>query len=230
MITCEHVTRNFATRPGGVAGLLDVSVHINASEFVVLHGPSGSGKSTLLLAIGGMLRPESGTVSVRGKDLYALSAAARARFRAARMGFVFQLFHLVPYLTVRQNVLAGMTPAQARAASAQIDELLFELGLGERRNALPGTLSAGERQRAALARAMARKPPLILADEPTGNLDPANAVVVFQHLDRYRRAGGTVLVVTHGNDAAPYATRTLRLEAGRLVDSPLSSIPVPVSP
>jgi ABC-type lipoprotein export system ATPase subunit len=230
MITCDHVTRNFATRPGGVAGLLDVSVHIDTGQFVVLHGPSGSGKSTLLLAIGGMLRPASGTISVGGTDLYSLSAAERARFRATRIGFVFQLFHLVPYLTVRQNILAGMTPSQAREVAGRVDELISELGLGERRDALPGTLSAGERQRVALARAMARKPPLILADEPTGNLDPVNAALVFSHLDRYRKAGGTVLVVTHGNDAAPYASRTLRLDAGRLAPQSLSSVSASASP
>jgi putative ABC transport system ATP-binding protein len=220
MVTCSHLTRNYTTRPGSVAGILDVSLEIPAGEFAVLHGPSGCGKSTLLLSIGGMLRPESGSVSVAGTDIYSLSAAQRADFRASRLGFVFQLFHLVPYLTVRENILAGMSPTQARSLSTHVDTLIHDLGLSDRRNAHPATLSAGERQRVALARAMARKPTLILADEPTGNLDPANAHLVFQQLDRFRHEGGTVLVVTHGNDAAPFATRTFRLESGRLVQNP----------
>jgi ABC-type lipoprotein export system ATPase subunit len=167
-----------------------------------------------------MLRPESGTVSVGGIDLYSLSASQRADFRASRLGFVFQLFHLVPYLTVRENILAGMSTTQAHSLASYVDSLIHDLGLSDRRNAHPGTLSAGERQRVALARALARKPALILADEPTGNLDPANAHLVFQHLDRFRHQGGAVLVVTHGNDAAPFATRTFRLESGRLVQNP----------
>ena len=220
MVTCSHLTRNYAARPGSVAGIVDVSLEIPAGEFAVLQGPSGCGKSTLLLTIGGMLRPESGTVSVGGTDLYSLPASQRAGFRASRLGFVFQLFHLVPYLTVRENILAGMSASQARSLASSVDSLIHDLGLSDRRNAHPGTLSAGERQRVALARALARKPTLILADEPTGNLDPANAQLVFQHLDRFRRQGGAVLVVTHGNDAAPFATRTFRLESGRLVQNP----------
>jgi len=217
MVTCAQVTRTFATRAGRIVGLVEVSFHINPGEFVVLQGPSGSGKSTLLLTLGGMLRPSSGTVTVAGTDLYALSSGARARVRAAQIGFVFQLFHLVPYLTVHQNILAGLTSAQARENRDRVDALITELGLTERRRTLPGTLSAGERQRVALARALVRRPPLILADEPTGNLDPANAALVFQHLGRYRQEGGTVLVVTHGQEATSHATRILRLEAGRFV-------------
>ncbi len=220
MVTCSHVTRNFAARPGSVAGIVDISLEIPAGEFAVLQGPSGCGKSTLLLSIGGMLRPESGTISIGGTNLYSLSSGQLADFRASRLGFVFQLFHLVPYLTVRENILAGMSTTQARTLASHVDTLIHDLGLSDRRNAHPGTLSAGERQRVALARAMARKPALILADEPTGNLDPANAHLVFQHLDRFRREGGTVLVVTHGNDAAPFATRFFRLESGRLVHNP----------
>lgn len=225
MVSCAHVTRNFAARPGSVAGIIDVSLYIPAGEFAVLQGPSGCGKSTLLLTIGGMLRPESGSVSVGGTDLYSLSSGQRAAFRASRLGFVFQLFHLVPYLTVRENILAGMSTDQARSLASHVDTLIHDLGLSDRRNAQPGTLSAGERQRVALARAMARKPALILADEPTGNLDPANAHRVFEHLDYFRRDGGTVLVVTHGNDAAPFATRTFRLESGRLLQNPSPTQP-----
>jgi putative ABC transport system ATP-binding protein len=139
------------------------------------------------------------------------------------VGFVFQLFHLVPYLTVHHNVLAGLPPGGAVDAS-EADRWIEALGLTERRDADPATLSAGERQRVALARALVKRPPLILADEPTGNLDPDNAARVLEHLDRYRRAGGTVVLVTHGSEANRYATQRLRLEAGRWV-SPSSNAP-----
>ncbi len=215
MVSCDHLVRTFAARAGTVAALDDVSFRVERGEFVAIHGASGSGKSTLLLTLGGMLRPTSGAVSIDGRDLYSLSAGARTRFRASTIGFVFQLFHLVPYLDVRQNILAGV-PRPDADARARVDRLIEELGLGPRAESLPSTLSAGERQRVALARALAKQPPLILADEPTGNLDPVNAGVVFRRLADYQRAGGTVLVVTHGNDAAPYATRTLRLDHGRL--------------
>ena len=201
-----------------MAGLDDVSFEIARGEFVAIQGPSGSGKSTLLLTLGGMLRPTSGCVSLLGRDLYALSGGARARFRAESLGFVFQLFHLVPYLDVRSNILAGLPTVDA-AARARVESLIQGLGLAPRARELPSTLSAGERQRVALARALAKQPPLILADEPTGNLDPENAALVFNRLADYQRGGGTVLVVTHGSDASPHASRVLRLAAGRVRDS-----------
>ncbi len=222
MVHCTQVVKRFAGRGGQVAGLDDVSFEIARGEFVAIQGPSGSGKSTLLLTLGGMLRPTSGSVSILGQDLYALSGSARARFRAERLGFVFQLFHLVPYLDVRSNVLAGLPTIDA-AARERVESLIHGLGLAPRARELPSTLSAGERQRVALARALAKQPPLILADEPTGNLDPENAALVFNRLAEYQRGGGTVLVVTHGSDAAPHANRVLRLAAGRVTDSAAAS-------
>ena len=218
MVHCQHLVKAFAGRSGAVSGLDDVSLEIAKGEFVAIQGPSGSGKSTFLLSIGGMLSPSSGSVTVAGIDPYALSGAARARFRAANIGFVFQLFHLMPYLDVRQSIASGLFRADA-ASRARVEALISELGLASRARELPSTLSAGERQRVALARALVKEPPLILADEPTGNLDPENAALVFRRLVAYRQGGGTVLVVTHGADAAPHATRVLSLQAGRLVSS-----------
>jgi len=222
MVTCHNVVKSFAARSGRIAGLDGIHLEVARGEFVAIRGPSGSGKSTLLLALGGMLRPSSGSIMIAGRDPYALSGAARAQFRAASLGFVFQLFHLIPYLDVRRNILAGLVHVDA-AARDRVEALIHELGLTTRARELPSTLSAGERQRVALARALVKQPPLILADEPTGNLDPVNAALVFQRLADYRRAGGTVLVVTHGLDAAPHASRTLHLEAGRITDPPTAA-------
>ena len=208
MIACSQVSKVYRTLDGREAGIRDVSLEARPGELVVVRGPSGCGKSTLLLAMGGMLRPDAGRVTIVAADVYGGPAGARARLRATTVGFVFQLFHLVPYLTVRGNVLAGL-PRITREGEARADALLEELGLAGRRDALPSTLSAGERQRTALARALAKQPSVLLADEPTGNLDPANARVVFARMDQFRREGGTVVVVTHGPDADPFATRTL---------------------
>jgi putative ABC transport system ATP-binding protein len=133
--------------------------------------------------------------------------------RRRQVGFVFQMFHLVPYLSVLENVRLGAARDTAAGAAA----LLNTLGLGPRIHHRPAELSAGEKQRAALARALVNRPPLLLADEPTGNLDPQNARQVMEHLDAYRRAGGTVLLVTHGDDADPFATQQVRMANGRIV-------------
>ncbi len=226
MISCSHLTRQFATRSNAVAGLVDVSLDIDRGEFVVVQGPSGCGKSTLLLSLAGMLRPNSGTITVDGVNPYSLSAAERSQFRARSIGFVFQLFHLVPYLDVRHNILAGL-PSASPEAVARVETWIRDLGLSDRQDAFPTTLSAGERQRVALARALAKQPPIILADEPTGSLDPANSAIVFNQLNAFRHAGGTVVVVTHGHEAHPFATRIVQLEAGRIVSS-LSSTPKPL--
>jgi len=223
LIEASGLTRNYAARPDRVAGVSDLTLRVGRGEFVVIQGASGSGKSTLLLMLGALLRPQRGTLRVDGVDLCGLNASGLSRFRARSVGFVFQLFHLVPYLTVHHNVLAGLPPGGAADAS-EADRWIEALGLTERRDADPATLSAGERQRVALARALVKRPPLILADEPTGNLDPDNAARVLEHLDGYRRAGGTVVLVTHGSEANRYATQRLRLEAGRWVN-PSSSAP-----
>lgn len=224
MLTCNNLVRQFKARSGEVAALSGVSFELAAGEFLVIQGPSGSGKSTLLMALGGMLRPTSGSVTVAGVDPYVLPPFARSRFREHSIGFVFQLFHLVPYLNVRQNVMAGLMHRDA-SGRARVDALIHEFGLVPRARELPATLSAGERQRVALARALAKQPPVILADEPTGNLDPDNAAIVFRHLSAYKEAGGTVVVVTHGNDASAHATRTLRLAAGRIASNTPSANP-----
>ncbi|HAV63865.1 MAG TPA: hypothetical protein DCY13_16060 [Verrucomicrobiales bacterium] len=231
MIACEQIEKRFPGPGGGVTALSDVTLTVDRGEFVVVKGPSGCGKSTLLLAMGGMQRPSAGRVTLDGVDLYAQSANERNRVRAERIGFVFQLFHLLPFLTVRENVLAGLPPGSRIGDHvAHANELIEQLGLGERASHRPGTLSAGERQRVALARALVKHPALILADEPTGNLDPANAAEVFRHLATFQRAGGTVVVVTHGDDAARYATRTVCLSRGRLVPASSDSANPPRSP
>jgi putative ABC transport system ATP-binding protein len=157
-------------------------------------------------------------------DLTQINAVGMSRYRARSVGFVFQLFHLVPYLSVHGNVLAGLPPGSV-VDPAEADRWVEALGLTARRNSAPATLSAGERQRVALARALIKRPSLILADEPTGNLDPDNAARVLEQLDHYRRSGGTVVLVTHGSEANQYATQRLRLEAGRwAIPSPVSSL------
>lgn len=216
MLSGDNITRVFRGPTGEVTGLYDVSLSVDRGEFVVVHGSSGSGKSTLLLTLGGMLRPTSGRVLLRGHDLYAAGPAIRAAIRAQSIGFVFQLFHLVPYLNVAENVVAGLTGKKRADVHREVLPLLERLGLGHRANHYPGTLSAGERQRTALARALIKQPDVILADEPTGNLDAENAGIVVRYLTAYQQSGGAVVMVTHGKDAAAFATRTLRIERGQL--------------
>jgi len=191
------------------------SIGVAAGEFVAVRGPSGCGKTTLLLAAGGLLRPDAGRVTIAGQDPYALSAEARARFRATHAGFVFQQFHLVPYLTVLENVLAAAIARPAAGARERAEGLLARFGLADRAAHVPAELSTGERQRTALARALLNQPKVILADEPTGNLDPASAAVVLGHLKEFALSGGAVLLVTHDPLAAEYASRSVGMKNGR---------------
>jgi putative ABC transport system ATP-binding protein len=218
MLQLQQVSKVYRSPRGEVKSLDRVSLQVELGEFVVIRGSSGCGKTTLLLTAGGMLRPSSGSVWLDRQSLYQLSSRERARVRASQVGFVFQMFHLVPYLTVLENTrLADQT--DGKAAARRAEALLEELGLRPRLHHRPSELSAGERQRTALARALVHRPRLVLADEPAGNLDPANAAEVFRHLKQFQQAGGTVVVVTHGSAVEPEADRTVHLEAGRMVES-----------
>lgn len=217
MVTLENVTRTYKRHAEQVNALADVSVTIERGEFVVLRGVSGSGKTTLLMAVAGMQHPTAGKVIVSDKNLYAMPGRARAEFRANNIGFIFQMFHLVPYLNVLENVLLAGGAAKNNNGSDRAKDILGELGLGGRMHHRPAELSAGEKQRVAIARAMFNEPSIILADEPTGNLDPDNAAVVLGHLSDFHKKGGTVIVVTHGADADQYADRTISLADGKII-------------
>lgn len=195
--------------------LENFSLEVKGGEFVAVCGPSGSGKTTLLLLAGGLLHPEGGSVQVAGQEVYRLTGEERARLRAKHIGFVFQQFHLIPYLTVLENVLA---PALAQGGSnlpQRALDLVERFGLGSRRHHLPGQLSTGERQRTALARALLHQPGLVLADEPTGNLDKENGQVVMEALRGYVQEGGALLLVTHDSTAAAQAHRVVLLPCFR---------------
>jgi len=209
MIRFENVTK----RHGSVVALDETSFTVERGEHVAVVGASGSGKTTLLSLIGGLLRPSSGAIHVLDRAITDLGASELARLRAEHIGFVFQTFHLIPYLDVLNNVRAALTATDERARA-----LLSELGLEDRLEHRPGQLSVGERQRVGLARALVSEPDLILADEPTGNLDPDSESEVCRILEDYHSRGGTVMVVTHSEPVAERAGRCIRLEAGRCVE------------
>ena len=219
MVNLENISKIYRTRHGEIKALNEVNFQVKEGEFVVVRGPSGSGKTTLLLTIGGMLRPTEGRVIVDKSEIYKMSERERTKFRAESIGFVFQMFHLVPYLNVIENALLAAdarTSPQIRRAEAE--ELLKRLRLSERENHKPSELSAGEKQRTAVVRAMLNHPKIILADEPTGNLDPENAAEVIGYLSEFHHNGGTVIVVTHGIVADQYADRIIHLREGHIAE------------
>jgi putative ABC transport system ATP-binding protein len=203
--------------------LRDVSLTIASGEIVVLVGRSGSGKSTLLNLIAGIDRPTAGSVAVNGTDLTALDEQARTRFRRRHIGFVFQFFNLIPLLTVEENLLLPLDlNGRADAAGvARARALLERVGLGGRGDSFPERLSGGEQQRVAIARALIHEPDIILADEPTGNLDADTAADVLGLLDALvREAGRTVLMATHSREVIGVADRIFTVQRGALVERP----------
>jgi len=215
MLVVENLSKAYGTR-----SILDgVGLSVAAGEYVAIVGESGAGKSTLLNLIAGLERPDSGTIRIDGADMTSLDDNARTRLRRTRVGFVFQAFHILPQLTLAQNVevplvLLGVDEGE-RAARAQA--LLEAVGLGSRGASAPAELSGGELQRVALARALVHRPALVLADEPTGNLDPDTASATLSLIANEIRARGAAgILVTHSTAAAARCDRVLRLDAGHL--------------
>src|SRR4029453_18187487 len=218
MIAITGVGMRFASGDRSISVLADVTLDIPARQFVAIAGPSGSGKSTLLGLIAGLDRPSTGRIRVAGADVTALSEDALARFRLATIGYIFQSFHLIPTLTALENVAVPLELAGEPDALPRAHALLAEGGLGERAQHHPVQLSGGEQQRVAVARAVALRPPVLLADEPTGNLDSATGKQIIELiLGLNRTRGSTLVLVTHDPALAAHGDRLITLRDGRVV-------------
>lgn len=219
VLQLDRVNKTYRTGDEQMHVLVDFDFSVRAGEFVVVTGPSGAGKSTLLHIAGGLDAPDSGTVAVAGRDVWSMGTSARAAFRRRNLGFVFQFFNLVPMLTAVENVslplvLDGMP---ARSADARAAELLQRVGLGDRLRHRPVELSGGQMQRVAVARALVARPSIILADEPTGNLDSHSSAEVLDLLRSMSdEDGAAVVMVTHDHAAARYGDRELHLVDGHV--------------
>lgn len=219
LVVLEDVHLSLGSAAGPVNILRGVSLEVEAGETVSIVGPSGSGKSTLMMVLGGLERPSAGRVRIAGTDLGRLGEDALARLRRDRIGIVFQSFHLIPTMTALENVAMPLELGARRDAFSAAGEALAAVGLGHRLTHYPGQLSGGEQQRVAIARAFIAEPQLLLADEPTGNLDGATGRLVidclFEHQARHRT---TLLLITHDADIAERCERQVRLSDGRIVE------------
>ena len=216
MIQLSTINKTYGSFPKQVKALKNIDLHINRGEFIVIRGSSGSGKTTLLLTIGTMLQPSSGIVKIENENIYRFNELKRTKFRAINIGFVFQEFHLIPYLNVLENIMLSAGLEKDGTKQQKAADLTDQLGLTDRILHKPSELSAGEQQRIALARALVHQPKIILADEPTGNLDPENSSIVINILNNFHQNGGTVIIATHGKDADQYADRIFSLNKGEI--------------
>ena len=216
IIELKGLDKTFHTGDKAVTALDHVDFCIHKGDFALIKGPSGCGKSTLLFVMGGLLKPSAGAVRVSDQEIYALTEKERLRYRSRMIAFVFQSYYLLPYLSVAENILLLNKVNGIRVTKDDVLEAAERLNIHQRLDHLPSELSIGEKQRANLVRAMVVKPTVILADEPTGNLDPENAAEVIRYLHDFHEQGGTVVMVTHGSDADRYATRNIRMEQGEI--------------
>jgi putative ABC transport system ATP-binding protein len=226
-ISMENVIKTYGRNDSAVNALDGISLSIGLGEFVAVMGESGSGKSTLLSVMGAMNTPIKGIYQVDGIDVYALESEQRADFRREYLGFVFQGFHLVSYLTVIENVMLPI--ATIRMSRSQKESVAMEalerVGIGSKAKRLPSQISGGEKERVAVARAIVNSPPIVLADEPTGNLDSNNSKGIMQLLARLNQSGTTIIMVTHSAACAAYAKRVLQVKDGRLDNENICSCP-----
>jgi len=219
LVEVDHINKRVRDATGELSILHDISFSLRAQESVAIVGASGSGKSTLLAILAGLDTPSSGTVRLRGQDLFVLDEDQRAAVRGAELGFVFQSFQLLPNLSALENVMLPLELRGEPQARALASQMLGRVGLAQRLGHYPRVLSGGEQQRVALARAFVQRPALLLADEPTGSLDFATGTAVMELMFELNREAGTTLVlVTHDVAIAARCQRQLRIEAGRLVE------------
>jgi len=219
-IHVDALTKQYGTGEAAVLAVRTMSFEIESGEFIGVMGESGSGKSTLLSMMGALNTPTTGRYTVDEIEVYGLKPDQRADFRREFLGFVFQSFHLVPYLTVVENVMVPLTTIRmnAKEKRAMAEDALERVGIGSKSDRLPNQISGGEQERLAVARAIVNAPPILLADEPTGNLDTKTSREVMDLLQTLNEEGMTIVMVTHSPECAHYAHRILRVSDGLLVD------------
>ena len=214
----EHLTKTYGTGEKIVHAVNDISFSVEKGEFLAIIGPSGSGKSTLLHILGGVDRPTSGSVWVNGQDVYAQDEEQLAIFRRRQVGLIYQFYNLIPVLNVVENITLPVLMDGRKANEARLNELLSALGLNNRKKSLPNQLSGGQQQRVSIGRALINAPAVVLADEPTGNLDSKNSQEIVELLKQSNRAyGQTLVVITHDESIALQADRIIALEDGKIV-------------
>ena len=217
ILRVEHLSKVYGKGDTAVAALNDVSFTVEKGEFMAIIGPSGSGKSTLLHILGGVDRPTNGRVYVEGTDMYSLDNTRLAVFRRRQIGLIYQFYNLIPVLNVEENITLPLLLDGRKVDTAQLRELLTTLGLSHRISHLPNELSGGQQQRVSIGRALINSPALVLADEPTGNLDSKNSAEILNLLRLYnKKFNQTLIVITHDENIALQADRILRIEDGRI--------------
>ncbi|MCX4338876.1 MAG: ABC transporter ATP-binding protein [Lachnospiraceae bacterium] len=218
ILTCEGVSKIYGSGDNQVAALTDIDLTVERGEFVAITGASGSGKSTLLHILGSVDKPTGGRVTIDGTDLAALSQTQAAVFRRRKVGLVYQFYNLIPTLTVRKNILMPLALDKKKPDQAYFDKIVDALGISEKLEALPHQLSGGQQQRVAIARSLIYRPALLLADEPTGNLDQKNSREIMDMLKlSNRNLEQTILLITHDEKVALEADRIITIEDGRIV-------------
>jgi putative ABC transport system ATP-binding protein len=226
MLEITGLSKTYLTANGSVQALDRIDLNVERGDFIIVHGASGSGKTTLLHTLGGMLRPSSGTVAFQGEGIYSMPTRRRNRYRRRHVGFVFQRLFLLPYLTAYDNIRLALVVGGYRAShSRRIGELAAALNLTDRLGHRPSQLSVGQQQRVAAARAVAAEPALILADEPTGNLDQANTDSFGRFLTEENQRGRTIVLVTHSEQLLGLGNRSIELVDGQLASPSLAAGP-----
>jgi putative ABC transport system ATP-binding protein len=219
LLKTEHLTKTYGFKETAVKALKPTDIEIRKGEFTAIIGPSGSGKSTLLHLLAGLDKPSAGQVFINGTNIYSMSEKELSRFRRRNIGFIFQFFNLIPILNVEENIKLPLLMDRKKVDQDYIDELMETLGLKDRRKHLPGEISGGQQQRVSIARALANKPSIIFADEPTGNLDSKNSAEVLELLTQsIKKFNQTLVMITHDPNVASCADRIITISDGEIIE------------